>query len=337
KGAEGKYYVQMPTGDFVVVSDACFPNRSLSAELNRWGGEARIKIEMPLNDGALEASDKTISWHGYKENHDEVRLYYEEETEAFKFDLIMKEKPSLNVINFNFDSQGLVFYYQPPLTQEYFSGWSEEFRRSILVSETEVIDADTGEVLVYCPPNLIGSYAAYRINHSNFYTSAAIGEKYKCGKAFHIYRPLIIDAKGEETWGELHIENSLMSISIPQQFLDKATYPVLVDPTFGYTTKGSRSTTSANIIKGSWATGLIGTASSISAFIQYNASANIKFGLYTKTETLAGTLVAETEQGVVPSGWNSWMTFVLVLLNQFLQLTTGYFYGTTGAPVLFTI
>jgi hypothetical protein len=65
------------------------------------------------------------------------------------------------------------------------------------------------------------------------------GKEYKAGKAFHIYRPHIIDASGAETWGILHIENGIYSVEIPQDFLNTAVYPIRSNDTFGYTILGA--------------------------------------------------------------------------------------------------
>ncbi|MGE5041462.1 MAG: hypothetical protein ACM3IJ_01005 [Candidatus Levyibacteriota bacterium] len=59
-------------------------------------------------------------------------------------------------------------------------------------------------------------------------------------KAFHIYRPKVIDAKGKTTWGKLdiHTGNALsadtLSVTVDQQWLSEASYPVIVDPTVGF-------------------------------------------------------------------------------------------------------
>ncbi|MHA2086073.1 MAG: hypothetical protein ACXABD_20200, partial [Candidatus Thorarchaeota archaeon] len=58
---------------------------------------------------------------------------------------------------------------------------------------------------------------------------------------FHIYRPHVVDSAGKETWADLHVDvdAGILEITVPQQFLNRAVYPVLVDPTLGYTTIGS--------------------------------------------------------------------------------------------------
>jgi hypothetical protein len=65
------------------------------------------------------------------------------------------------------------------------------------------------------------------------------GQNYKTGKLCHIYRPWAEDAKGQRVWCDLTIDADVMTITVPQDFLDSAAYPVLVDPTFGYTTHGA--------------------------------------------------------------------------------------------------
>jgi hypothetical protein len=82
---------------------------------------------------------------------------------------------------------------------------------------------------------VVGSYAVYHKTKANH----RIGDtNYATGKAFHIYRPKAIDANGAEVWAQLHYSEGLLSVAVPQEFLEKATYPVVVDPTFGYTTPG---------------------------------------------------------------------------------------------------
>ena len=86
-------------------------------------------------------------------------------------------------------------------------------------------------------PFLKGSYAVYR-------KETLIGQG--TGKLCHIHRPLIIDANGRKTWGELAIIGNMLHITIPEQWLANAKYPVVVDPTIGTSTVGSQSTWDAD-------------------------------------------------------------------------------------------
>lgn len=84
------------------------------------------------------------------------------------------------------------------------------------------------------PDNVIGSYAVYHATKK--------GNQYMNGKAFHVYRPIAEDALGNKAWCSLHIDKRFdptnLTITIPQQFLDEAVFPVVVDPDFGYATIG---------------------------------------------------------------------------------------------------
>ena len=133
---------------------------------------------------------------------------------GFEFNTILKVKPATNVLNFSINVKGLNFFFQPPLTQQ---------------------ELDEGASR---PENVVGSYAVYHATRGGMNDIA--GMEYKTGKAFHIYRPKVIDANGVGIWGDLNIDeqNGLLTVVIDQNFLDNAVYPVIVDPTFGYTSLG---------------------------------------------------------------------------------------------------
>ena len=60
-----------------------------------------------------------------------------------------------------------------------------------------------------------------------------------------------------------------MSIEIPQDFLDNGIYPILIDPTFGYTTAGASYAECINYIRGSVFTGAINDGNEVD-FYAYN-------------------------------------------------------------------
>jgi len=78
---------------------------------------------------------------------------------------------------------------------------------------------------------LKGSYAVYK-------KDTLVGEG--TGKLCHINRPEIIDTRGRRCWGELSIVGNELYITIPENWLAEAKYPVIVDPTIGTTTVGSQ-------------------------------------------------------------------------------------------------
>jgi len=79
-------------------------------------------------------------------------------------------------------------------------------------------------------PFLKGSYAVYK-------KETLIGEG--TGKLCHIHRPEIIDARGRRCWGSLSLVGNELRITVPEQWLSEASYPVIVDPKVGTTTVGA--------------------------------------------------------------------------------------------------
>ncbi|GAG19397.1 unnamed protein product, partial [marine sediment metagenome] len=142
----------------------------------------------------------------------DLNYYFKEisNSDGFEYEVVLKEKPTTNVISFPIESENLNFFYQPALDVE---------------MNNENCNATDCEGS-HRPIDVVGSYAVYH--------SSKRDNEYMTGKAFHIYRPKIIDNKNNFVWGELNIENDLMTITISQEFLDKAVYPVVIDPGFGF-------------------------------------------------------------------------------------------------------
>ena len=80
-------------------------------------------------------------------------------------------------------------------------------------------------------PFLKGSYAVYK-------KETLIGEG--TGKLCHIHRPEIIDARGRRCWGTLAVVGDMLHITIPENWLAEAKYPIVVDPLIGTTVVGSQ-------------------------------------------------------------------------------------------------
>lgn len=191
--------------------DAFYPQ----FKLKNWDNETNFSLRY-IDDlsGVVEKIGDTIKYIKEKE---EVHFYEKpnfDELGGFEIEILLKEKPASNKIRFSIQSKGLNFFYQPELTQK---------------------EKDNGGGR---PDNVIGSYAVY---HKTKRDNIVGQNEYRTGKAFHIYRPKIIDKNGNWIWGELNIDEQtgILTITIDQQWLDGAIYPVLVDPTFGYTTVGS--------------------------------------------------------------------------------------------------
>lgn len=203
--------LEVEIGD--ITSDEFKPH----LKIKRWGDECNFSCEL-LDDGRDTPSVKTKgnkieSAKGKTEAHFYGINKTDEKPEGYEFEVILKKKPTTNIVSMIVATKGLAFYYQPALTQE---------------------EIDDGCIR---PENVVGSYAVYHESKVGDYSKAGL-KNYKAGKAFHIYRPKIIDAEGKEVWGKLDITDDLLTVEISQDFLDTAVYPVIVDPTFGYESLG---------------------------------------------------------------------------------------------------
>ncbi len=134
---------------------------------------------------------------------------------GFKVDILLDEKPNTNVFCYAVQgAENYDFFYQPPLTeQEIAEGASR-------------------------PPEIDGSYAVY---HKTLKNHQIGKENYATGKVMHIPRPQVWSMSDVETkvWADMNYDNGDLCVTVPQDFLDKAEYPVRVDPTFGYTSIGA--------------------------------------------------------------------------------------------------
>jgi hypothetical protein len=231
------YRFKTLSDDYIHIGDPKDTEFHPKFTLYRWQEECFLKVL--FDDGKIPKEKKDCKFEGAKvkwsspdfdfnfypvgprtvvakdKNGKDVE-FTQNELGGLELEIILKTKPSVNIFSFSIQTQDLKFYYQPPLTPE--------------------------EVASGCirPENVVGSYAVYHASRTNMHRSKADAEKYKAGKAFHIYRPKATDSAGNTTWCELHIDEikGILTITVPQEFLDKAVYPVSVDPTFGYTTVG---------------------------------------------------------------------------------------------------
>jgi len=182
-------------------------------KIKRWDNEVNFSIRAQEEAGAtMVEEDGKVK---YKGRNVEVHQYEKpdaSENGGFEFEWVLNKKPKSNVLRTTIQHKGLDFKYQQALT------------------EKQIADG------LVRPENVIGSYAVY---HSTKRDNIVGGMEYKTGKAFHIYRPHAIDADGVKVWCELDITEGELTVTVPEDFLNKAIYPVVVDPTFGYTSGGA--------------------------------------------------------------------------------------------------
>ena len=196
-------------------------------KIMRWDNECNFSARLVHKEASPKVAlvaDK-IQWVG-----DAVEAHFYEigegkEGGGYEFEIILKKAPKSNVISMTLQTKGLDFFYQPELTQE---------------------EIDHGEIR---PDKVIGSYAVYHQTMAGDHTGLG-GKNYLAGKAFHIFRPRIEDAEGNWVWGDLNIDDKqgLLTVTIPQDFPDKAVYPVrhAAGLEFGYHVVGGSQNSTGN-------------------------------------------------------------------------------------------
>jgi len=287
-----------------------------TVKYNRWGGESWFSISLYLSDkittDASVVGNKVI-W-GEENPYLGMEIYALDNTKidaefgGVEYNVVLKQKPVSNTLYFEVtNSPDVAFYYQPSLAEVFEVGdyWHGVEIHS--VSATELKDKD-GKRMLSRPENAVGSYAIYSTEKEDH----ILGEiNYATGKIGHIFRPKAIDSKGWEVWGELNIENGWMTVTLPQEFIDKAIYPIYHSAglDFGYTGTGNADDyPPANMLFGSTATspadaGITGI--SMSAY-GYNGD-GVKLGIWANSDggaLLTNALTPEISPDAI-LGWDT--------------------------------
>lgn len=228
---ERNTFLAVDTGDTsnkfeVEVGDAKQDEFYPQMKLKRWDNECNFSVRLVDDETDMPAVETGTNKIKYVKEKTEAHFYNVSKTdgmpECYEFEIILKEKPLTNLVQMSIETKRLNFYYQPELTQE---------------------EIDEG---AFRPENVVGSYAVYHESKQGDYSKIGL-HNYMAGKAFHIYRPKIIDSTDKEVFGDLNIdiENKLLTVTIPQEFLDNAVYPVrhAAGLTFGYESAGASSST----------------------------------------------------------------------------------------------
>ena len=189
--------------------------------LNKWDKEVSLEISYPSEKLSTNKPNTIINEEAKKvtQNYGNISFdIYQIDNSSMEYMIILNSKPKGDTIYLDLKGdENFDFYYQHALDSEMNN------------DSCNATDCQG----THRPENVVGSYAVYHKTNKN--------NEYKTGKAFHIYRPKIFDANNKSIWGYLHYdkEKHQLRVTIPQEFLDKATYPIKVDPTFGYTSIGA--------------------------------------------------------------------------------------------------
>jgi len=197
------------------------------------------------------------------------------------FKTILKE----NFIYYRISSQNADIFFQPPLTQD------------------EIANGDKR------PEDVEYSLAIYHAYEKN--------NTYGTGKICHIYRPYWITAKGLKIPAKTYLIDNLIEyiwrIDVPDDIdiKDISNYPLLLDPTFGYTNVGASTASIENRIWVFDATApSSGDAIKITAYIHKTSTGthNYKFAIYNSSKNL----LEETTEYSTSTAETSWITLNLI-------------------------
>ena len=254
------------------------PTLNSSVELRKWDAVFRLGSVANVTVNSYDLPAKAGMEQGGKE-----------------VEFVLDKKPAINVVTVPIEVTNLRLLYQPALTEEFEEADCE------IWTATHVKTKSGLECLR--PENVVGSYAAYHDSKRD--------NEYKTGKAFHIYRPQLIDAEGKKAWAEFNRDAETtrkLIIMLPQKFLDEAVYPVTIDPTFGYTSIGASNDTwglgYANSVKA-----ILSEAGTITSLSLYcSGTINVITGLYADSGGAAGSLLA-TSSPATPTSTPAWVDF----------------------------
>lgn len=259
----------------------------------RWNDEIQMGVRYQgLNVVGLRAlGTDRVEWTGVTESLHAYPLLSKAGMEdgGFEIEVILPAAPPTNVFNFTIDgAQSLDFFFQPALTApELALGWVR-------------------------PANVVGSYAVY---HKTKRDGRPGSTHYGTGKAFHIYRPEAIDALGQRVWCDLAYTAPTLSVTVPLDFLASATYPIRVDPTFGYTTIGGSSGSSAHgppelFVCLFTSPSDFGTATEMSIYLRHaSTSSNAKAAIYSDSSGPSALLASTAEQSINTTA--AWRNFTI--------------------------
>lgn len=261
-------------------------------ELDKWNGEVKLGItslDIPAKTtGSRPLLSKNVEWgtsampgvfggtSAISMEAVPIDATTTMEDGGMEININLTSEPASNVFTFQLDNYAdLDFFYQAPL-------WQEAGLKAPTADCTDTSCNTDGEGTSTRPENVVGSYAVYYKDHANHVEGQT---NYATGKAYQIFRPQVSDANGNTTWAELAYSNGMLTVSVPQDFLDSAAYPVKVDPTFGYTTAGGTETDQATTL----------TPVSGQLTASYAASSGdtlTKISIYTKCVAGTGSAVA---------------------------------------------
>lgn len=196
---------------------------------------------LPIVDEALTSSE-IVQWQEIQELQDciswacdgerqDANWYPLVARDGIEFEVVLPSQPTTNLVPFTGNApKNAAAFVQAPL------------------GYLEMVETNDWRVA-----DVAGSLAIYHADRAH--------NDYKTGKVAHIYRPIAHDAAGRSVFCDFVELDGLadgseydltqgLTVRVPQAWLDAATYPVVVDPTLGYSTAGASTASARNILLG---------------------------------------------------------------------------------------
>jgi hypothetical protein len=292
----------------------------------KWDDEAWLNINHP--DVVATEKETFVDNKVSIEVGNNIHRYYVDAKGQIEYEIVLKTKPLSNKIELTLDfPDGLFFAYQDTL--------ENDFQNGIMVEPGETL----AEYLTHTfrPPEVVGSYAVYWQKRNN---------KYRTGKFCHIYRPTATDDVLDEIFCDITIVGKTLTIEIPQAWLDSAVFPVVIDPTLGYTTIGGTTggTNNRNYVNKGGSivddtASVTGTVTDFHFYQQANwtAGETIYIGLYNESGGDPGTIVAQTTMtSVAGAGWKtvSGLSWAVTSGSDYYTALNSSFYPISG-PLIY--
>jgi hypothetical protein len=280
--------------------------------VSAWEGECGLSIDLDMATvtpvvTADALGDTTVSLQSESIRHD----FFRRESSGLEWSIEITNPLKGNSLAFPFESKGFRFHYQDSLT---------DYERDSL----------------HCarPDSAVGSYAVYRSSGTGDRRSVTgndtVWSRFGTGKAFHIYRPRAWDNAGDTVWCQLTIDTlaSKLTVTIPQSFLDRAVYPVTIDPTFGSTAEGASGLylSPGHVRHCRFAMGgQVGTLDSITCFVRFDGvTDSLGTAIYADGGGYPGALLATCDGRLLSNDWSvQWYSFPIAG-SPALQASTDY-------------
>ena len=280
--------------DEVIIGDDKSAFFKPQIKFTKWNKENSLTLKVP--DTLIPNATQSLVNGKLEYKNSKIGFYFNpdpDNSDNFKFGLILYEKPTTNIWSFQLEGwEEFDFFYQPPLKNVNADGSTWEY---------------SGDGIDNRPAAVTGSYATYHKTKKNYEIG---GTNYKTGKFGHYYRPKFIDSNGVTVWANLDIKDGTVTITIPQEFLDKATYPVKANDTFGYITAGASYINSSYIRTSIFTLSVTANITGLSYYIsEGSASQDTAAAIYDDdaTGSEAGTLMGSSDvmAGTTGPGWRN--------------------------------